>query len=346
MPKRTLDSLDFSLERYRHVKPSMAFKARSRDAALRWQKSLRRKLKRVLGGAPARCPLRAEVTAVFETDHYRRETVLFQSRPELTVLGYFLTPKQSAASDPRPCLICLPGHGRGVDSICGMDTKGQLRPWGEWGEYQADFALQCVARGYAVLAIEQLGFGHRRDRAAIQRGIEESSCQPASGAALLLGETMTAWRVHDVIRAVDYLKTRDKVDGKRIGVLGISGGGLTSLFSAALDPRLSVAVVSGYFNTFKACIFSLSHCIDNYFPGILHLAEMPDLAGLVAPRPFFLESGTKDDIFPIEATREAFARAQRIYRVFGARENVALEVFEGEHQFWGRGAFEFLAERL
>lgn len=76
------------------------------------------------------------------------------------------------------------------------------------------------------------------------------------------------------------------------------------------------------------------------------MVEMPDIAGLIAPRPVFFESGTKDNIFPVEATRQAYRKARRINRVFGVPKNVGLEVFEGEHQFWGRGAFEFLAKYL
>ena len=80
--------------------------------------------------------------------------------------------------------------------------------------------------------------------------------------------------------------------------MGISGGGTCTLFSAALEPRIRAAMVSGYLNTFRDCIMSVSHCIDNYVPGILNWAEMYDVAGLVAPRPLFAESGEKDDIFP------------------------------------------------
>ncbi|MEI8270921.1 MAG: hypothetical protein WCG45_06165 [bacterium] len=32
-------------------------------------------------------------------------------------------------------------------------------------------------------------------------------------------------------------------------------------------------------------------------PGIFKLADMPEFSGLIAPRPLFVESGTKDDIF-------------------------------------------------
>jgi hypothetical protein len=148
------------------------------------------------------------------------------------------------------------------------------------------------------------------------------------------------------MRAIDYLRIRPEIDSSRIAAMGISGGGTVSLFAAALDRRIKVSVVSGYFNTFRDSIMSLSHCIDNYVPGILNYVEMHDIAGLVAPRGLFVESGTRDSIFPIEASRAAFKKAQAIYRVFGAPEMIGQEIFDGEHIFYGKGAFEFLKKRL
>src|SRR6185503_7834308 len=103
----------------------------------------------------------------------------------------------------------------------------------------------------AVLALEPLGFGRRRDAAARAKGPETSSCQPAAGAALLLGETMLGWRVRDAMAAVTILRRTPAVDPRRIGIMGISGGGTVSLFTAALDTRIAAAVVSGYFNSFR-----------------------------------------------------------------------------------------------
>jgi dienelactone hydrolase len=341
-----LDTLAFSLEKYQQTEQSLAFKARDRQAAEAWQRQLGTKLTELLGGFPSEsCPLQARVVETFETPHYRRQTVLFQSRPNLTVYAYFLLPV-SPSSSPLPTVVCLPGHGRGVDSICGMDERGNLREWGQWGEYQADFALQCVSQGYAVLAVEPLGFGYRRDAASRARNLGASSCQPASGAALLLGETIPGWRVYDMMRALDYLAERPEADPQRLALMGISGGGTITFLTAALDPRVKAAVVSGYYNTFRDSVVSISHCMDNYVPGLLRYAEMWDIAGLIAPRAFFAESGTRDDIFPIDATKLSFKRAQEIFQVFGASDRLELEVFEGEHQFWGKGAFEFLKKRL
>lgn len=343
--ERTLDSLVYSLKRYEGIKPGLEFRATTLEEAIGWQEELRAAVIEAMGGFPEdKCPLDPEIVERFETPYYVRETVLFQSRSELTVFSYMLIPKGFKA--PGPCLIAIPGHGRGVDSIVGYKEDGSMREWGEWGEYQKDFALQAVSHGFAVLAVEQLGFGHRRDEMARRGGPEISSCQPASGAALLLGETMAGWRVWDIVRAVDYLETRSEIDPKRIGAVGISGGGMTTFFSASIDRRIVAAFVSGYFNLFRESIFSISHCIDNYIPGILKKAEMPDIGGLIAPRPLFIESGTKDPIFPVEATRKAFLRLQEIYRVFGAEDRLGLHIFEGDHQFDGREGFPFLKKWL
>jgi len=104
--------------------------------------------------------------------------------------------------------------------------------------------------------------------------------------------------------------------------------------------------VSGYLNTFKESIGSLAHCIDNYVPGILNWAEMHDVAGLIAPRPLFVESGEKDPIFPIRASIESFEEVRKVYDVFGTPHLVEHEVFPDVHLFWGRRGIPFLARHL
>ena len=343
MSQDHLDTLAFSHEMYDHASRAMAFQASTGVEPEGWQRNLRTKLVELLGDFPSeKCELLPRVMETKEFSTYTRETVLFQSRPNMTVFGYLLLPKDFEA--PGPVILCLHGHGRGVDDIVGIQEDGTMRT--EYGEYQNDFALQCVDRGYAALAIEQFGFGHRRDEAACQRGAGNSSCLPASGAAFLLGETMIGWRVYDAMRSLDYLSTRPEIDMNRIGVMGISGGGTTTFYSAAIDERFKVAVVSGYFNTFRDSILSINHCIDNYIPGVLKYAEMYDIAGLIAPRAMFVESGTEDTIFPIDATRFAFDQAREIFRIFGVEDQLGLEVFEAAHSFHGVGAFQFLDQKL
>jgi dienelactone hydrolase len=340
---RQLDTLQFCLSSYEHLNPSMSFSAKSERSARLWQKQARNKLIELIGGFPAsRVSLRPQILEKREFGTYTREKIIFQSRENLSVFGYLLLPKN--LSKPVPLVVCLPGHGRGCDDIVGISEDGTQRE--TKAGYSRDFALQVVEHGYAAFAIEQMAFGCRRDEAARKKGQGQSSCQPAAGAALLFGQTMIGWRVWDVMRAIDYLNTRPEIDRLRIATMGISGGGTASFFSAALDERIKVGVVSGYFNTFRDCILSLSHCIDNYVPGILNYFEMYDITGLIAPRCLFVESGTRDPIFPVEASKKAFVKAQHIYEVFGVSEKIGREIFEGEHVFHGQGAFEFLKKWL
>ena len=92
----------------------------------------------------------------------------------------------------------------------------------------------------------------------IKRGLARSVVPAGGRGALLLGQTMIGWRVWDVMRTIDYIATRKELDAKRVGCMGISGGGTCTLFSAALEPRIKAAMVSGYLNTFRDSIGSIS----------------------------------------------------------------------------------------
>ena len=338
----SFDTVSWTHKRYQQMPLKLTFQASNVRQAEVWQKSLRAKVTELIGGFPNRTPLNAQTLEVRDFPTYRREKFILESRPGLFVLGYLLTPSEGSA--PHRAMICLPGHGRGVDDIIGIDDKGQPRT--DKAGYQHDFALQVVEHGMAAVAIEQLAFGCRRDERARARSLGNSSCQPAAGAALLLGETMVAWRVYDVIRTIDWIETRPEIDSKRVGCMGISGGGTITTFAAALEPRIRAALISGYLNTFRDSVFSLAHCIDNYVPGILEWCEMYDVAGLIAPRPLFSESGEKDNIFPVAASRFSFERVKKVYSVFGKPELTEQEIFDDEHVFFGKRGLPFLAQHL
>jgi dienelactone hydrolase len=336
------DPVHWTLEQYKSAPLRLTFRAATKAEAESWQLQLRAKLTGLLGGFPDRTHLRFQTLEVKNYPGYRREKFVFESRPGLGVLGYLLTPTGKKA--PHATVVCVPGHGRGVDDIVGIDENGKDRLKKPF--YQYDFALQVVEQGMAAVAIEPMAFGCRRDAINKEKGLTQSACQPSAGAALLLGQTMIAWRVWDVMRTIDWIETRPELDAKRIGCLGISGGGTCTQFSSALDLRIKAAFVSGYLNTFRDSIMSVSHCIDNYVPGILNWAENYDVASLIAPRFFFSEGGSRDPIFPVHATKEAFAKVKRVYEVFGAPERAQQEIFEGVHEFHGKQGLPFLAQAL
>jgi len=340
---RRFDPVAFARDLYAAAPRRLRFQARTRAEAEAWQRELAAKLTDLVGGFPAaRSPLRPHTIDVRSFPGYRREKVVFDSRDGVSVLAYVLTP--SATPSPAPAMICVPGHGRGVDDIVGIDEQGRDRT--NKDGYQHDFAIQVAEAGIAAVAIEPMGFGCRRDALNAARGLAQKGCEPIAGGALMLGQTTIGWRVWDIMRTIDYIATRADLDSSRVGCMGISGGGTATLFAAALDPRIGVAMVSGYLNTFRDSVGSLAHCVDNYVPGILNWAEMHDIAGLIAPRPLFVESGERDHIFPLHASVASFQAVRAIYQVFGAQDRIEQEVFPDEHAFWGRRGIPFIARHL
>jgi dienelactone hydrolase len=337
------DPVAFTRKLYESAPLRLTFRAQDRKQAEAWQRKLRPKIAELLGGFPAeRSPLKPETLEVREFPGYRREKLVFQSRPGSYVLGYLLTPAR--ATPPHAAMICVPGHGRGVDDIVGIDAQGRDRT--NKDGYQHDFAIQVAEHGMAAIALEPMAFGCRRDDRTKKKGLGASACQPSAGAALLLGQTMIGWRVWDVMRTIDWIETRRDLDPRRVGCMGISGGGTCTTFAAALEPRIRAAMISGYLNTFRDSILSLAHCIDNYVPGVLNWAEMYDVAGLIAPRPLFVESGERDNIFPIEASKAAFAKVRRVYAAMGAADLAQQEIFPEAHSFHGAQGLPFLAQHL
>jgi dienelactone hydrolase len=339
------DPIVFAKKLYEKAPLQLAFNARDKKAAEAWQKKLHTKVTELLGGFPTeRIPLNPLTLEVREFPGYKRERFVYHTRPGLMALAYLLTPNE--AKRPLSTVICIPGHGRGVDDLVGIDEQGRDRTDKEAAGYEHDFAIQVVEQGMAAVAIEPLGFGCRRDPVNAKKGLAQKACDPVAGEALLLGQTLLSWRIWDVMRTIDWIESRPELDAKKVGCMGPSGGGTATLFSTAMDPRIKVAMVSSYLNTFRDSIFSMNHCTDNYVPGILNWAEMYDVAGLIAPRPLFAESGERDTIFPIAASRASFAKVKSMYEVFGAGDVVEHEVFDGPHSFWGKRGIPFLAKHL
>jgi predicted esterase len=97
---------------------------------------------------------------------------------------------------------------------------------------------------------------------------------------------------------------------------------------------------------FAESILARNHCLDNYIPGVLLAAEMPELLGLIAPRGLFLESGSEDRVFPRGPAQKAYAELQDRYSAAGAAGAVQVDFFAGGHEIHGAPAYAWLREQL
>ena len=289
-------------------------------------------------------PRGAVAATVLETadcGDYTRTKLALTIAPSLTVPLYILRPAASAGK--LPAVLALNGHGRGVCDILGIDDVFG-RPEGR--DYQKQFAVELVKRGMLVAAPEIIGFGESRIYDHINGEGYGGDCSPLAGQTLLTGGSIGGLRVYEMQRVLDYVVSLPEFDGKNLGCIGISGGGTVTTNLAAVDLRVTAAVVSGYANFYKTSICAVSHCIDNYLPSILRYAEMPDLLGLIAPRPLMISSGSEDRIFPVAATRRAVEKLSALYAALGCPENLETDYFEGGHMISGPVLFDFFSKRF
>jgi cephalosporin-C deacetylase-like acetyl esterase len=271
-----------------------------------------------IGGWPEKTPLRARITGVLARDGYRIEKLVFESRPGLRVTANLYIP---AGSGPFPALLGLAGHSE----------TGKADP-----VYQ-HFWVSMARRGVVVLAYDPPGQGERLDfldstthKSSVGVGTPEHTAEGTQ--CLLTGSSFAAYEVWDGMRAVDYLLTRREVDGRRIGVAGNSGGGTQAAYLLALEPRLSVGVISCFMTTGERLWKNPGpQDAEQNFPGFIAAGwDLGDFLIAAAPRPVLVTAATRD-FFPIAGTRAVAEEQRRIYRVLGRPDNAGYFEFDDTH---------------
>jgi len=316
--KRNSKIVDHFQAVVKDVTPQLAWGAASPDAHATWRKAFRARLVELLGRTPEKVPLRFEWDETVETDAFTRRKVYIQTEPHYWTPAYLFLPKR--VSGKRPAVVCLHGHSGIVPYIREGDAKTRKKS----KDHQLYYAVRLAEEGFVTCALVQRGWNETKPE-------RENGCHKMTIDSFLIGMTPVGLRVWDAMRAVDFLQSLDAVDGDRIGVAGLSGGGTTSLFFAALEDRVKLAMVAGYYCTFRDSIYTIYHCICNCVPHMMEWGEMSDVGALIAPRPMLVISGIQDPIFPIDATRRACETLRGTYRVLGAEANLETDFFEGPH---------------
>lgn len=306
-----------------------------------WQESFRPRLRELLGLAAMEREVRFERQAQrvesIARDGYTQEKWYLWTEPDVPLPVWALIPDKPAA---RPLPLILTPHGHNVPEIYLGAAKNDAER-NAIAQGERDIAVQAVREGYLCIHPTARGFGETIRSEDRKKG-KINSCRTGLMHAMLFGRTMIGYRVWDISRIIDWAVPQFGVDPRRIAVTGNSGGGTTTLFAAACDERISVAVPSSYFCTFAASIGSIYHCECNYVPGLLCEGEMYDVAGLIAPRWFRAIAGKDDPIFPIAGVRESFDQLKKVYRAAGADGRCELYVGQGGHRYYREGAWPFV----
>jgi dienelactone hydrolase len=285
-------------------------------AARARQTEVRARILSLIGGLPDyRGPLNARVTKTTRREGFSIDHVLFESLP-----GYYVTANlyRPDAAGRHPAILMSMGHW---DS---GKPAGQL------------LSANLARKGFVVLAYDPVGQGERQQaydprlgRSLIGGATEQHFSNGA--AAVLMGQSVARYFIHDGMRAIDYLVSRPEVDPERIGATGCSGGGTQTTYIAALDPRVKVAAVACYMNSFQTLFGGSIGDSEQSVPGFLAAGlDQTDYVELFAPKPWLIAS-TEGDFFTPAGARQVFEEAQRWYKVHGAEERIKWVVGPGGH---------------
>ena len=309
--------------------------------ALRWngetpidahRKACTEKLTALLGlDTFAPCDPIFEIT--YEGEHRGHRHIHFTLQTEE---GYFthcdlLLPKTQTGK--LPLCATLQGHSKGAHISLGMPKYPGDENTISGGD--RDFCIRAVAEGFAALAIEQRAFGQCG-------GTEQGpACIRPAMEALLMGRTLIGERVWDIMRVVDAIEAHfgDLITMKGSVLMGNSGGGTATYYTACLEHRFDGFMPSCAVCTYRDSIIAIHHCTCNYIPGIARSFDMGDLAVMIAPKKLVVVCGKDDDIFPLHGVRETFGIIETLYKASDAPDGCALVVGDGGHRFYADDAW-------
>jgi cephalosporin-C deacetylase-like acetyl esterase len=285
------------------------------------QRVIRETILRAIGGLPERTPLHPKVTGILKRAGYRIEKVIFESQPSFYVTANLYIPETGRA--PYPGILLPLGHEEG----------GKSNP--DWQHLAITFAQN----GFVVLTWDPMGQGERiqlydPDLGGSKVGQSTTEHTVAGAQCLLLGHSFARHRIHDGLRALDYLISRPEVDAARIGCTGNSGGGTMTSYLSALDDRIKVAAPSCYITSWKSLLETIGpqDAEQNLPPFLYDGMDQADFVIAFAPKHFLIASAIQD-FFPIVGTRQTFGEVKRLYGVMGADEKLSMVEADDKHGF-------------
>ncbi|HXK61388.1 MAG TPA: acetylxylan esterase [Acidobacteriota bacterium] len=259
---------------------------------------------------PERSPLNIRITGTLEQPGYTIEKIVFESLPRFYVTGNLYIPKKREGRVPAIVYVC--GHA--------------YSPYGSKAKYQRH-GISFAKNGYVAFILDAIQLA---EPFALHHGVSRQEMYHWYSRAY----TPAGVEVWNAMRAIDYLETRPEVDPDRIGMTGRSGGAAMTWFTAAVDPRVKVAVPVMGISTYAANVAEDTqklHC-DCMFVINFCRHDMLHQGALIAPRPLLMAHGRKDRLFPVPGYEDFERKIGALYSAYGAGEKFKNIVVDTAHQ--------------
>ena len=253
-----------------------------------------------LSPLPKRTPLQATVTGKLKRGDYVVEKVHLQSMPGAYVIGNLYRPAK--VTERLPAVLYLCGH-----------SMGKINP-----TYQAH-PRWFAEHGYVALVLDPIQLGE-------SQGFHHGTYRAGSWDWPSRGYTPAGAEVWNAMRALDYLETRPDVDAKRMGVTGLSGGGVISWCLGAADERVKVVVPVCQTGSIESVVCNRStdgHCDCAFWINYYRWC-WPDIGALIAPRALLIASGSEDVLWRPRGYRDIAQRIRHQYSALDADDHFDL----------------------
>lgn len=284
-----------------------------------------------------RVPLTPQVEALPATNGLVRENFSFASDSRDRVPGILIESADSRGR--RPVVIVMHGTGGRKE-----DELPLLR--------------RLAARGFIAVAIDGRYHGERAHEGGGSASYQKAIVRAWQGSGEHPFFYDTVW---DIMRLVDYLDTRDDVDAKRIGLTGISKGGIETYLTAAVDKRIAVAAPfigvqsfswalqnndwQGRIKTIQNAFDTIAQdenvthpdsafvqkFYDRVAPEIYSEFDGPEMVPLIAPRPLLIINSDHDPNCPLPGVEECIAATQPVYHADKADDHFDVIIQKNSH---------------
>lgn len=236
----------------------------------------------LLGPLPAKCALDALMLESIDCGSYIREKIEYSVEKDDRVRAYILIPKNRIGKIP--AIFCHHQHA-------GNFVIGKSEVVGLAGDSDQAYAKELAELGYITFAPDAIAFEERNwaeDKSGRAEYFELAT-------RLIKGQTLLAKALYDMSVGINYLQSRDEVNGEKIGFIGHSYGGRMAIWGPAFDKRIKVSVSNcgcvNYKNSLDRNVgIQMEFCV----PGIMQLADVEDIIRMVEPANLLI-SATDDD---------------------------------------------------
>ena len=235
---------------------------------------------------------------------------------EITAQAILVLPDHASPDNPVPLVIAQHGIGSYPET-----------PFVEEHELYHAYARALLDAGFAVLAPLNL-------RSMPFRNYIERLCR-------LIDTTLPGIELARMQHLLDEVLADPRIDAEKVGMWGLSLGGMATMFWLPLEPRIKVGVVSAWFNHRRNKMalpddryvsFMVVDEEHAFFRGWLTEFTDHDVVSLICPRPLLIHHGKSDRIAHWPQVQEEFDLAKIHYEKLGIDDRMQIEIFEGGHE--------------